>query len=164
MTQEYPEEAPEEMPEAIPEEVVPEPIQKCANCGAELRLNDRYCGECGLPTFVPARTEPAKKEPVLLGAPTAASAPTPPVAPAAPPPPAKSDNRTWAVVTGVILLLIGAAACAIGTIIMLSVSWFAVDVDAPYWLGGTGLCCVLPAVLLMIAGGVVWYAWGRKKA
>jgi hypothetical protein len=47
---------------------------------------------------------------------------------------------------------------------MLSVSWFAVDVDAPYWLGGTGLCCVLPAVLLMIAGGVVWYAWGRKKA
>jgi F0F1-type ATP synthase assembly protein I len=29
-------------------------VERCANCGAELRPNDRYCGECGLPAFVPA--------------------------------------------------------------------------------------------------------------
>lgn len=160
MTQEVPEPIENEVPEPG-EDQAPEPVQKCANCGAELRLNDRYCGECGLPTFVPARAEAAKAAPPPPEKPQAA---LPPPAPPAPVAPAKSDNRTWAVVTGVILLLVGAAACALGTVAMLSVSWFSVDSDAPYLLGGTGLCCVLPAVLLMIAGGVVWYVWGRKKA
>jgi ribosomal protein L32 len=143
---------------------VPEPIQKCANCGAELRPNDRYCGECGLPAFVPASAEAPKGEPVSLA--TAAASREPASAPATLPPAQKSDNRTWAVVTGVILLLIGAASCALGSLVMISASWFVsgTDVDPGWLVSGTGLCCVLPAVLLMIAGGAVWYVWGRKKA
>jgi len=162
MTQEVPEPIPSEVPEPVASEA-PEPVQKCANCGSDLRPTDRYCGGCGLPAFVPARAEPPATEP----APTPeALAPVPPVAPVAPPPAQKSDNRVWAIVAGVILLLIGAAACAIGVIVMATASWFVAgtDVDPSLLTGGGGLCCVLPSVLLMIAGAVVWYVWGRKKA
>ena len=166
MTQEVPELVPTEVPEPAPPEL-PEPVQKCANCGADLRPTDRYCGGCGLPAFVPAKAEvttPAPEPKPETPAPAAAT--VPPVAPAAPPPAQKSDNRVWAIVAGVILLLVGVASCGIGVIAMATASWFATDagIDPSMWTAGSGLCCVLPSVLLMIAGAVVWYAWGRKKA
>lgn len=120
----------------------PEPARRCANCGAELRPTDRYCGECGLPTFV---TPPAQ-------APTAVPAAD-----------AGSDSRTWAIVAGILLLLIGAVACIVGLLVMLSASWIAADTDGGWIVAASGLCCVLPALVLMIGGGVVWYVWGRKK-
>jgi pyruvate/2-oxoglutarate dehydrogenase complex dihydrolipoamide acyltransferase (E2) component len=166
MTQEVPELVPTEVPEPAPPEL-PEPVQKCANCGADLRPTDRYCGGCGLPAFVPAKAEvttPAPEPKPETPAPAAAT--VPPVATAAPPPAQKSDNRVWAIVAGVILLLVGVASCGIGVIAMATASWFATDagIDPSMWTAGSGLCCVLPSVLLMIAGAVVWYAWGRKKA
>jgi len=135
----------------------PEPIRRCANCGAELRPTDRYCGECGLPTFVQPPTPPAAPEAAPAALPSAPKEPA--RAPAGP-----SDNRTWAIVAGVILLLIGAVACSVGALLMLGASWIATDTD-PGWIVATGgLCCVLPALAMMIAGGVVWYVWGRKKS
>ncbi len=133
-------------------EETPEPIRRCANCGAELRPTDRYCGECGLPTFIPA---PPAEAPAAA-APAAAPAP-------APAPAAESDNRTWAIVAGILLLLIGAVACIVGALLMLGASWIATDTDADWIVAASGLCCVLPALVLMIGGGLVWYVWGRKK-
>lgn len=166
MTQEVPEPVPTEVPEPVPPEV-PEPVQKCANCGADLRPTDRYCGGCGLPAFVPAQAEVTAPPPEPAPeTPAPAAAPVPPAATVAPPPAQKSDNRVWAIVAGVILLLVGVASCGIGVIAMATASWFATDtgIDPTMWTAGSGLCCVLPAVLLMVAGVVVWYVWGRKKA
>lgn len=134
-------------------EEAPQPIRRCANCGAELRPTDRYCGECGLPTFVPPPTPPT------------APAETPATAPQQPSRVATgaSDNRTWAVVTGIILILIGAAACLIGALVMLGASWLGTETDTGWLVAAGGLCCVLPALVLMIGGGIVWYVWGRKK-
>lgn len=132
-------------------EEAPEPIRRCANCGAELRPTDRYCGECGLPTFVPAP-------------PAAAPAPAAPAPAPGPATAAESDNRTWAIVAGILLLLIGAVACIAGVLLMLGASWIAADTDAGWIVAASGLCCVLPALVLMIGGAVVWYVWGRKKA
>jgi hypothetical protein len=162
MTQEVPELVPTEVPELAPPEI-PEPVQKCANCGADLRPTDRYCGGCGLPAFVPAKAEVTAPAPAPE--PVPAAAPKPPATTVASPA-QKADNRVWAIVAGVILLLVGVASCGIGVIAMATASWFATDtgIDPSMWTAGSGLCCVLPSVLLMIAGAVVWYAWGRKKA
>ncbi|MDH7489360.1 MAG: zinc ribbon domain-containing protein [Anaerolineae bacterium] len=139
-------------------EEAPQPLRRCANCGAELRPTDRYCGECGLPTFVPPPTPPA--------APEGAPAVQPPSAPQEPGRPATgpSENRTWAIVAGVILILIGAVACILGTLVMLGASWMSTDTDSGWIVAAGGLCCVLPALVLMIGGGIVWYVWGRKKS
>lgn len=138
-------------------EETPEPIRRCANCGAELRPTDRYCGECGLPTFVPPPTPPT--------APAETPAAPPPGAPQQPPRPVtgESDNRTWAIVTGIVLILIGAVACMLGALVMVGASLMATDTDTGWLVAAGGLCCVLPALVLMIGGGVVWYVWGRKK-
>jgi len=144
----------------------PATFQRCANCGAELRPNDRFCGECGLPVYVSPGQE-AKP----VGAPQETSPAPPPTTatvPATPPPPVppKPRDGTWAVVVGVVLILIGLASCALGAIAIALAP--EIWLDDPNFIStfqaGSGLCCILPAVLLAIAGGVVWYVWGRKKA
>lgn len=127
----------------------PEPIRRCANCGAELRPTDRYCGECGLPTFV----TPSAEAPTPAAAPAAVPAATP-----------ESDNRAWAIVASILLLLIGAVACVVGALLMFGASWIAADTDSGWIAVASGLCCVLPALAMMIGGGIVWYVWGRKKS
>lgn len=124
----------------------PEPVQKCANCGAELRPGDRYCGECGLPTFVEPAPQVAPEVKSALTAPT------------------KTPKGTWAVVTGIVLILIGLGACAFGSLILIFTPMLEVHSDTgTALLVSSGICCMLPALLLIIAGAVVWYVWGRKK-
>ena len=123
-----------------------EPVRKCANCGAELRPTDRFCGECGLPTFV----EPTPKPEVA--AKSALTAPT------------KAPKGTWAVITGIALIVLGLGACAFGSLVLLITPMLNMHRDTATALQATsGICCVLPALLLVIGGAVVWYAWGRKK-
>ena len=146
----------QETPEA------PAPVRRCANCGAELRPNDRFCGECGLPVYVaPAQeAKPVESPPETSPTPP----PTTPTVPAAPPPP-KTSSGTWAVVVGVVLLLIGLASCAIGALVIAFMPQIEPDPDIVSFVQAvSGFCCVLPALLLAVAGGVVWYVWGRKKA
>ncbi len=137
-------------------EEAPQPVRRCANCGAELRPTDRYCGECGLPTFVspPAQPTPSAETPAV----------PPKPAEAPPPAPGPSDNRTWAIVTGIILILVGAVSCGVGALVMLGASLMATDTDSGWITATAGLCCVLPALVLMIGGGIIWYVWGRKKS
>ncbi len=124
----------------------PEPVRKCANCGAELRPNDRFCGECGLPTFVEPAPETAPKLKSVLAESD------------------KSAKGTWAIVTGIVLILIGLGACAFGSLVLLMVPLMEMPEETGTIVQATsGICCVLPALLLAIAGGVVWYVWGRKK-
>jgi len=149
----------QETPEA------PAPIRRCANCGAELRPNDRFCGECGLPVYVAPAQEAKPVESPAETSPT--PPPTTPTVPATLPPPLppKTSSGTWAVVVGVVLLLIGLASCAIGALVIAFMPSIESDPDIiTTFQTGSGLCCILPALLLIVAGGVVWYVWGRKKA
>lgn len=134
----------------------PQPVRRCANCGAELRPTDRYCGECGLPTFVPPPAPPTPPEAAPQPVPPSAAEPKRPTT-------GETDNRTWAIVTGIIFILIGGVACALGALVMLGASWLATDTDSTWLVAASGLCCVLPSLVLIIGGGIVWYVWGRKK-
>lgn len=123
-----------------------EPARKCANCGAELRPTDRFCGECGLPTFVEPTPKPQVETRSTLSAPT------------------QTPKGTWAVITGIVFILLGLGACAFGSILLLIVPTLDLHRDTAAALQVTsGVCCIFPALLLAIAGGVVWYVWGRKK-
>jgi len=124
----------------------PEPVQKCANCGAELRPGDRFCGECGLPTFVePAPKAASEAKPALIA-------------------PSTTPRGTWAVVTGIVLILLGLGSCAFGSFILIITPMLDVYRETETALQvSSGICCMLPALLLVIAGAVVWYVWGRKK-
>jgi hypothetical protein len=135
-------------------EETPESVRRCANCGAELRPNDRYCGECGLPTFV--STSPAKT-------PSPSSSPQEP-APAPSQPARPGGGGAWAIIVGVLLILIGLGGCALGSLVLLVAPVAGTGSESGFVEAASGLCCVLPALALAAAGGFIWYRWGRSRA